>query len=174
MMIAAALLVSASVVGTPVFIDAQIPHEIPAYRAFCTRYPEAACTNSSAAVVSLDAGKRRELSEVQRTVNEAMTYRSERTDVWTIGGAFGDCEDYVVTKRQRLIEYGLPPNALSFAIVSRHGIQHMVLLVRTTTDVLVLDSLVPEVASWADTRFRTYVWMIGTEHGVWKFMGRRR
>lgn len=69
----------------------------------------------------------------------------------------GDCEDYVLEKRLRLIEAGVPAGALSIAtaISPRVG-RHAVLLVRTSRGDLVLDNLIENPTPVADV---PYIWL---------------
>lgn len=52
------------------------------------------------------------VDRVNRQVNGAMRPQAEagNADVWKIGGATGDCEDYALTKRAALLrEFPVPP-----------------------------------------------------------------
>lgn len=63
-----------------------------------------------------------------------------RPDLWARRG--GDCEDYALEKRERLIAAGLAPAALQFAVgVSPATGRHTVLIVRTDRGDVVLDNL---------------------------------
>jgi predicted transglutaminase-like cysteine proteinase len=86
------------------------------------------------------------IDDVNRAVNSSMTYRGEEGDHWDDGGAFGDCDDYALTKRNKLISMGMPRGALPMAHVMLHGHRqmHLVLLVNTTYGFKVLDN------RWAD------------------------
>ena len=67
----------------------------------------------------------------------------------------GDCEDYVLAKRQALIEAGVPIQALSIAVVEtpRRDL-HAVLLVATAEGEVVLDNLSPWIVSWRQMPYR--------------------
>lgn len=73
-------------------------------------------------------------------------------DYWSVpdgNRARGDCEDYVLAKRQALIAEGVPAKALSIAIVeTRWGETHAVLLLASDQGEYVLDSLTPWVSRW--------------------------
>ncbi|WP_309644431.1 transglutaminase-like cysteine peptidase [Phenylobacterium sp.] len=73
-------------------------------------------------------------------------------DYWSVpdgSRARGDCEDYVLAKRQALIAEGVPAEALSIAIVeTRWGETHAVLLLASDQGEYVLDSLTPWVSRW--------------------------
>lgn len=82
-----------------------------------------------------------DIERVNRQVNASIRYRSEKGDTWSADVAAGDCDDYVMTKRRRLIRLGYPPRAL-VPVVVRHG-THLVLHVRTNRGTVVLDSYLP-------------------------------
>lgn len=66
----------------------------------------------------------------------------------------GDCKDYVLVKREKLIETGLPPEALLITIVRtpQHNL-HAVLIAHTDQGDFVLDNLSPKVALWFDSSY---------------------
>jgi len=76
------------------------------------------------------------LNRVNREVNRTLRYRSDRrahgeADRWSRPGVgrAGDCEDYVLAKRDRLLRAGLPARALAVAAVhSRETGFHAVLV----------------------------------------------
>jgi predicted transglutaminase-like cysteine proteinase len=97
------------------------------------------------------------LNRVNRSVNRSIRQASDQSvfgqaDYWqapTRAGAYGDCEDYVLAKRQALIAAGVPAAALSIAIVeTRWGESHAVLLVAGNTGEVVLDSLSSWISRW--------------------------
>ena len=105
------------------------------------------------------------LTQVNRSLNRRIGRNSDaalygREDVWTIptgDRAQGDCEDYVLAKRQALIEAGVSADALSIAVVrTRRGEGHAVLLARTAEGEYVLDNLSPWVVPWTET---SYEWV---------------
>lgn len=59
---------------------------------------------------------------INREVNEAVGYCSDmelfgRGDFWTVVESLGDCDDYTLTKRARLIRAGFPLYALRIVVV---------------------------------------------------------
>jgi predicted transglutaminase-like cysteine proteinase len=105
------------------------------------------------------------LNITNSSINRAITSRSDAevygaSDVWTtpleFGRKLGDCEDYVLEKRRALVAIGLPPQALSIAVViTSRGLTHAVLLVNTDRGEYVLDNLSGWVLPWTET---TYEW----------------
>jgi predicted transglutaminase-like cysteine proteinase len=62
-------------------------------------------------------------------------------DRWMLGAAVGDCEEYALEKRARLIGHGWPSSALLIAVGRLpDGRQHAVLLARVGREVWVLDN----------------------------------
>lgn len=76
----------------------------------------------------------------------------DRWDVAKIGGA-GDCEDYVLLKRELLLKKGWRPQDLLITVVrDEHGDGHAVLTVRTAKGEYVLDNRKPDVVPWTISR----------------------
>jgi predicted transglutaminase-like cysteine proteinase len=103
------------------------------------------------------------LNAINRRINRAIRPASDPTrfgpvDHWSLPSdrnISGDCEDYVLAKRQALIEAGAPIEALSIAVVeTRRGEIHAVLLVATPQGEVVLDNLSPWIVSWRETAYR--------------------
>ncbi len=96
------------------------------------------------------------LRRVNRQINAAIVPRADGVvDRWTANASAGDCEDYVLAKRQALIRQGVPGAALRIAYTkTRSGEGHAVLVVRTGSGDLVLDNLTREVKLLADTGYR--------------------
>lgn len=75
-------------------------------------------------------------------------------DLWSPDALAGDCEDYVLAKRQRLIELDWAPSQLLIAVVDDAGQgAHAVLIARTDQGDLVLDNLTDDVLPWRGTQF---------------------
>lgn len=109
-----------------------------------------------------DLGPQR-LNEINRNINRAIRPANDmrafgRAEYWTIPqgmGALGDCEDYVLAKRQALIDAGAPIESLSIAVVRTHRNElHTVLLVATPEGEVVLDNLSPWIVSWREAPYR--------------------
>jgi predicted transglutaminase-like cysteine proteinase len=71
------------------------------------------------------------------------------------GKMYGDCEDYALEKRRRLIAAGVPAEAMSMAVaITARGEAHAVLLVRFESGDWVLDNLTPWATPWGDLNYR--------------------
>jgi len=70
------------------------------------------------------------------------------------GKMYGDCEDYALEKRRRLIEAGVPAESLSMAVaVTARGESHAVLVVSFESGDWVLDNLTPWAMPWEDMNY---------------------
>jgi len=110
--------------------------------------------------IQLTESKYTELKRVNDQVNTTVIPMSDlehygKLDWWTYpDDKKGDCEDYVLEKRRRLIERGWPESTLLITVVrdeSNEG--HAVLTVRTDEGDLILDNKRDDVVSWADTAY---------------------
>jgi predicted transglutaminase-like cysteine proteinase len=67
----------------------------------------------------------------------------------------GDCEDYVLEKRRRLIAAGWPRQALLITVVrDKKGDGHAVLMVKTDRGDFILDNQEAKVKLWTETGYR--------------------
>lgn len=112
---------------------------------FCLQNPGDCEVGSSAAIVTLTSEKNAELQRVNRAVNGAIIPVNDRSgtmgDVWQADVSAGDCEDFALTKRRKLMSLGWPATALRIAVArTREGEGHAVLVVKTSDGDLVLDN----------------------------------
>lgn len=67
----------------------------------------------------------------------------------------GDCEDYVLEKRRRLVKAGFPVQALLITVLrDQKGDGHAVLTVKTDRGDFALDNQVGQILAWKDTGYR--------------------
>lgn len=99
------------------------------------------------------------LTEVNSAVNTEITPITDadlygRDEVWAYPENAGDCEDFVLEKRRRLMARGFSPADLLITVVRKpDGEGHAVLTVRTTGGDFVLDNLSSEVRPWHQTPY---------------------
>ncbi|WP_026623376.1 putative transglutaminase-like cysteine proteinase [Ensifer sp. WSM1721] len=115
----------------------------------------------------------RKILEVNYEVNQAVT---PMTDIeihgveeeWSYPDTVGDCEDYVLLKRRKLIESGFSPADLLITVVLQpNGDGHAVLTVRTDRGDFILDNMRSKVLLWSDTEY-TYLKRQSSENaGRW-------
>jgi predicted transglutaminase-like cysteine proteinase len=133
------------------------------YVAFCARNPDQCKTGKGPFQVALSDEVWRDLEEINLIVNHAVVAEDDQphygtAEFWTIPeDGYGDCEDYVLTKRKALIKLGVPEGALRITVVfAPHFVRHAVLTVATDQGNFVLDNLNDEVVSWDKTKY-TYL-----------------
>ena len=91
-----------------------------------------------------------------------------REEYWSYPGAVGDCEDYVLEKRRRLMMVGVPAGNLLITVVRQpNGDGHAVLTVSTSLGDFILDNLEPRVLAWTDTDYRFLKRQSSRDTGVW-------
>ncbi|WP_313531133.1 transglutaminase-like cysteine peptidase [Shinella sp.] len=87
---------------------------------------------------------------------------------WAYPDAVGDCEDYVLLKRKRLIESGISPSNLLITVVLQpNGEGHAVLTVRTDRGDFVLDNMRNKVLLWSETEYRYLKRQSSANAGKW-------
>lgn len=119
------------------------------FMVFCLKTP-AFCQGGGASEVAYSEALAKTLAAVNRSVNSAIRPVSDRADVWSVNVRSGDCEDYALTKRARLMALGLPSGSLRIATArTSSGIGHAVLVVRTSAGDLVLDNMRADVVAWS-------------------------
>jgi predicted transglutaminase-like cysteine proteinase len=115
-----------------------------------------------------------ELDAVNRAVNREIEAATDleiygQTEYWTIPTTRGDCEDYALLKRKRLVARGWPISSLLLTVVrDERGEGHAVLTARTMQGDFILDNKVDEVKLWNRTPYEfvmrqsylnTRIWM---------------
>lgn len=131
------------------------------YVEFCGRNP-GHCELTGTAVLDWSPALGAALAAVNAAVNADVRFLSDPEcwgleDYWTYP-AFGrgDCEDYALEKRRRLVAEGLPSAALTMAILHHREeyFPHAVLTVETDAGTWVLDNLHDAPICWADLPYR--------------------
>lgn len=80
-----------------------------------------------------------------------------REEWWEYPVDAGDCEDFVLLKRRKLLQAGFSESDLLITVVRKpDGEGHAVLTVRTSVGDYVLDNLVDDVKPWNETPY-TYL-----------------
>lgn len=137
------------------------------YQIFCIRN-KSECRGGGASSVAYTSSTAALLRRVNDTVNSSIRYRSERRGTWSVGGSTGDCEDFALTKRSRLIRAGLPAGALRMATArTRKGELHAVLIVKTDRGDFVLDNIRKKIVTRNQSGYR-YLKVATSNPGVWQ------
>lgn len=86
---------------------------------------------------------------------------------WTFPSTHGDCEDYVLLKRHKLMKMGWPASALLVTVVrQKSGDGHAVLTVRTNRGDYILDNLNDRIEAWNNTEY-TYLKRVSPRNSGW-------
>ena len=151
------------------------------HRQFCRDYP-ADCRIRSSRTEATELTRERwsQLTSINEHVNRIVQpvtdqefYATE--EFWTYPGEYGDCEDYVLLKRELLMKQGWPASSLLITVVrQRDGSGHAVLTVRTTKGEFVLDNLDYRVRPWMETPYRFVRRQSAAHSGRWKAIRDRR
>jgi predicted transglutaminase-like cysteine proteinase len=109
--------------------------------------------------IELDAEKWGQLKTINISVNREIVPEPNLEGLagekWLISPKAGDCNDYAVTKRHRLLALGWPSRSLLLAeVVVPSGEHHLVVVVRVKEGDFVLDNLNQNVRPWSRTRYR--------------------
>lgn len=99
---------------------------------------------------------------INSTVNSSIAPMTDqdlygRDEVWSYPADAGDCEDFVLLKRKKLIEHGFSASNLLITVVRKpDGEGHAVLTLRSADGDYILDNLEDEVKIWHETPY-TYL-----------------
>ena len=94
---------------------------------------------------------------------------------WAYPRGRGDCEDYVLLKRQLLIDEGWPQNALLITVVrDEQGEGHAVLTARTANGDFVLDNKRTAVRGWHKTGYKFLKRQSYRDPRIWMSLTPRR
>lgn len=110
------------------------------------------------------------ISRINREVN-SIPYQSDMSrygteEFWTEIDTSGDCEDYALEKRRRLIGAGVRVDDLSLAIcVTERDEHHAVLVLHTDKGSYVLDNRRPDPLPWTDL---PYTWIARQNGRRWE------
>lgn len=113
------------------------------WQELCATMPDYCNTSLSRPATILDQVSIELLAAVNTAVNAAIEPRDEPFghDAWRMAPEIGDCEDFALTKKQRLISAGWPKDDLRFATVLTEADEyHAVLTVDHAEGRLVLDN----------------------------------
>jgi predicted transglutaminase-like cysteine proteinase len=141
-----------------IFGPAQPPY---GFVSFCDRTPrECQQGPQEEQRFDLTSQRRTELEAVNLAVNHAIKPVTDielygLADYWTVPARQGDCEDYVLLKRKRLMALGWPASALLITVVrDEKGEGHAVLTARTQQGDFILDNKTDEITLWHQTPYQ--------------------
>lgn len=131
------------------------------YRQFCEANP-GHCILIGESVFEWTQETAAAIEAVNREVNAGIRLEPDwewlgMEDLWCYpADGVGDCEDFALEKRRRLVALGFPGAALTVAIVHHRErfFAHTVLLAETTAGTLVLDNLDDALQCWDAVPYR--------------------
>lgn len=142
--------------------------------AFCERMPqECVVTSQDDARYQATRQALSELDEVNRAVNHEIEPATDLevygvVEYWTLPKTRGDCEDYQLLKRHRLIARGWPSSSLLMTVVRDEKNEgHAVLTARTTQGDFILDNKVDVVRLWNQTPYHYVMRQSYMDPKVW-------
>jgi predicted transglutaminase-like cysteine proteinase len=147
---------------------------------FCQQN-QAECTVdlSEPATIELTAKDWQALNRINQQVNGAIKAKTDEDhwgieDVWDFAeDGYGDCEDYQLVKRKRLVEAGFRRRALRMTVViDEEGAGHAVMMVRTNRGDFILDNKRNAILPWHRTGY-IYIKREGDEGSAWASLGGR-
>lgn len=141
---------------------------------FCQKY-KGECNVKSKATVAPRVTERgwATIRQVNAQVNREITPVTDqelfgRDEVWAYPQQAGDCEDFVLEKRKRLMSKGFSAGELLITVVRKpDGEGHAVLTVRTAQGDFVLDNLENGVKLWTQTPYRYLKRQASFNSGRW-------
>lgn len=147
---------------------------------FCEQNPvECAVNPSEPATINLSAKDWQTLNRVNQQVNADIKAKTDKDhwgveDIWDFAeDGYGDCEDYQLVKRRKLVEAGFPHRALRMTVViDEEGAGHAVMMVRTTRGDFILDNKRNAILPWHKTGY-VYIKREGDEGSTWASLGGR-
>jgi predicted transglutaminase-like cysteine proteinase len=158
-------------------VEASSAQPLPAWVAFCEKHPdECEVDPLQPEFVAWTDGLIAQLTAVNTAVNRALIPMTDENhwkivDLWSLpDDNIGDCEDYQLLKRKRLIAAGIPSRSLRMTVVlDRNGAGHAVLTVRTDRGDLILDNITDEVLDWTQTGY-TFIKRESDKRMEWVFL----
>ena len=140
----------------------------------CQSHPdECAAATPRAKPVTLTRTLWAEIVDVNNAVNGKVTPMTDmeiwgREEVWSFPDNVGDCEDYVLEKRRKLMQAGVPAGNLLITVVRQpNGEGHAVLTVTTDRGDYILDNLDGRVMAWTDTPYTYLKRQSSKNSGAW-------
>lgn len=147
---------------------------------FCEGQPQSCqVAGSTEGRITASPERLAELDRVNRAVNAEIEPATDLDvygveEYWTIPQKRGDCEDYALLKRQRLIQLGWPSAALLMTVVKdEKGEGHAILTARTAQGDFVLDNKLEGVRPWHKTPYEFVMRQSYIDPRVWLFLDPR-
>jgi predicted transglutaminase-like cysteine proteinase len=128
--------------------------------AFCRANPKECSRTKASAPDVITTARWGLMQKINTAVNRQIKPVTDQqstgsADNWSASVKSGDCEDYALSKRQKLIQAGFKSANLRLAMVRiQSGVAHLVLVVRTEKGDFILDNLNSVIKPWNQTGYR--------------------
>jgi predicted transglutaminase-like cysteine proteinase len=130
------------------------------YVKFCaTNQSECKTKGQGFSSIVMNDELRKQLNQVNRDINASIVATSDlqlygEAERWAYPNGKGDCEDFVLAKKRKLVELGYTPAALLITVVrDEHHRGHAVLSVTTSSGDYVLDNRRDGMLLWNETHY---------------------
>ncbi len=145
----------------------------PAFYSFCKAHPDLCASTGPVAKVKATDSRLAELNAVNRAVNRQIREVSDLKsggveDVWSVPTTVGDCEDFAILKKKRLMEMGWPASSLLLTVVTIGSEGHVVLTARTDKGDFILDNRTNALRDWTKVPYRFFARQSQSAEGKWK------
>lgn len=128
--------------------------------------------------IAFDDAAREIVARINSAVNAEITPATDR-EMWGVEERWdfpiagrGDCEDYVLLKRARLMAAGFPRRALLITVVTDlQGEGHAVLTLKTDRGDYILDNMNDHVILWRETPYGFVKRQSQVDQNVWVSLG---
>lgn len=144
---------------------------------FCMQSPDQCRRTKGEATTTLDARRKQELASVNSAVNRSIGPQNDRagSDNWAVDVTRGDCEDYALTKRKKLIALGWSSGSLRIAVaLTSRGEGHAVVIAKTSEGDLVLDNRTNSIKDWRQTDLQLLTIQSHDDPKQWYKVGRAK
>lgn len=147
----------------------------------CKREPEfCAPLDAAPGPLNLTPALLQRITSVNEAVNHSIAATTDEklyglNEYWTLPQTAGDCEDFVLLKRQMLASLGIAPAFLLITVVhDENDERHAVLSIPTTSGDLVLDNRRNEVLDWWATGYKFVKRQSAVNPNVWVALAREK
>lgn len=145
----------------------------------CRREP-VQCAAGPAGAIDLPSDAMDVLTAVNQGVNHRIAATTDRSlygkdEYWAIPTTAGDCEDFVLLKRQMLMRLGISQRELLITVVhDENGEGHAVLTVPMPDGDVVLDNRRDEILHWWETGYTFIKRQSRSDPARWVSLGREK
>ena len=141
---------------------------------FCRRAPSECRKTVAHMPLELTRNLWAAMVKINDVVNNAVMPRTD-AEIWGVEeywsyptNGYGDCEDYALEKRRRLIDAGVPASNLMITVVRQpNGDGHAVLTINTAKGDFILDNLEPRILAWNETDYQFLKRQSSRHAGMW-------